>query len=342
MSYDLHNHAFDGCELELSEYNPNAGYLRDQTGDSARDNLYTLLFPFENLGDQLDSEIMPLRVQWALDKGDDELDPASESWQRFKHLYGMQFGESKTVALVAPELSYTGATATETGKVPYDLGRYLRVVYLYVQPGVEPEFEDFVHKYIVPAADKILAYRDQVTNAPPLNKRRYFRFGAYWRKLSMNVNMPTVPEFELFVQKHLVRAARETDTPMLTYRTVTGDRHNYHMFFPFNEPQQIHNDRRNLMVASLLKKHQLQSFAEIAHTSLGPRHIARETAISHAEDLSAAFHSHLLDLEEIVYRTRPDMSSKLSGRYTPESIATVQRAYERGTLPNRNSTTLDL
>lgn len=325
MSYELRNREFDDTRLVLADFNPNHGYLHSH-GSTSRTNLYTLLFPFQNLGDQLDSEIMPLRVQWALDQGGDILDPSTESWKRYKYLYGLQFGESKTVALFAPELSHLGPSPLPRER--YDLGRYIRIVYLYVKPDLQEEFEQFVRQSIVPMAEKILAFRDEQTKAPPPDKRNYYKFGAYWRKLSMNVYMPTIPEFELFVQLHLVPAARATGIPMLTYRTVTGDRHNYHMFFPFNSPSEIHNDHKNLMVSSLLREHHLKSLPSLSRTNLRDHDQAKALA----DQLSSIFHSHLLDIEEVVFRTRPDMSAKMEGRYTQDSLKTIRSAFENGPL----------
>jgi hypothetical protein len=329
MSYEMANREFDSCKLRLAEFNPNADYLRDPLTADVRNNLYVLFFPLTNLGDQLDSEIMPLRVQWAMDQGDDILNPNSESWQKFKYLYSLQFGESKTIGLFAPELSYTGV-GTSTGD-HYDLGRYVRIVYLYVKPGFETEFEEFVHKFIVPTAEKILSYRDEVTKAPPPELRKYYKFAPYWKKLSMNVYMSTIPEFELFVQRKLVVAARESNIPMLTYRTVTGDSHNYHMFFPFSEPSDIHNDRKNLIIHSLLRKQKLES-AGLLRVGDTSREAERRQSIEEADSTAEEFLSHLISLEEVVFRTRPDMSAKLSGRYTRESLDIVKARYEANAL----------
>lgn len=323
------NLEFSDFELQVSEFNPNADYLHEPSTASVRNNLYTLFFPFANLGDQLDSEIMPLRVQWAMDQGDDALNPGSESWQKFKYLYGLQFGESKTIGLFAPELSYSGVGGSPGDH--YDLGRYVRIVNLYVKPGVETEFEDFVHKYIVPTAEKILAYRDEVTKAPPLEARNYYKFAPYWKKLSMNVYMSTIPEFELFIQRKFLVAARESNVPMLTYRTVTGDVHNYHMFFPFTDASDIHNDRHNLMVHSLLRKHKLES-AKLQRVNDSYSEAARRNSLLEADSAAEEFLSHLMALDEVVYRTRPDMSAKLSGRYTRESLEIVRARYEQNAV----------
>jgi hypothetical protein len=314
----------------LHPWNPNEGYPIDPALSAVRDNLYTLFFPFQNLGDQLDSEIMPLRAQWAADEGKSELDPNSESWHRFKQIYGYQFGEQKIVALYAPELSFQGAGKASTEQ--YHVGRYVRLVYLYVKPEARAEFEDFVHKYIVPAAGKILQYRDQVTNAPPPDKRTYWRLPSYMRIVSINVNMPTIPEFELFIQRHLLAAAEETNTPVLTYRTVTGNRHNYHMFYPFNSERNLQYARNDLMASVLLGAHELQRVAGKGKVQLQPAAYQiganpEDNARRMASELAAEFHSHALDIEEIVYRLRPDLSSTLEGRYTKESIELAWNTY---------------
>ncbi len=279
---------------------------------------------------------MPLRVQWAQDAGESHLDPNSASWKRFKQLYSYQFQEQKTVALFAPELSYKGPSDISTDQ--YDFGRYLRIVYLYVKPDKMPEFEDFVHKYIVPAATEILKYRDKVVNAPPPDQREYFKLAPHLRKVSINVNMPTIPEFELFIQRYLVPAAQRTNTPLLTYRTVTGDKHNYHMLYPFEGKHQFHYDNKNLIASSLLRDNHLQMLAEsagvpkftLASYKPNDKKHAVEQALAEADELAAEFHSHAIEMEEIVYVTRPDMSSLLEGRYTKESVKLINASYTAG------------
>lgn len=273
---------------------------------------------------------MPLRVQWAAEEQKSELDPNSESWQRFKRLYSYQFGEQKTIGLFAPELSFQGEGSKSTEQ--YDFGRYLRIVYLYVKPSAQHEFESFVRQYIVPAAEKILHQRDVVTQAPPPESRTYWRFPKYVRKVSINVNMPTVPEFELFIQQHLLRAARDTNTPVLTYRTVTGNKHNYHLIYPFEQEHQMHHNGSVLMASLLMREHQVQllardtSTARYTATALSSS-AARAEALSVADNLAEQFHSHAIEMEEIVYQTRPDMSASLDGRYSKESIKDVWDNY---------------
>jgi hypothetical protein len=318
--------------MKMRPWNPNEGYITSADDTYTRDNLYTLLFPFQNIGDQLDSEIMPLRVQWAAEEQKSELDPNSESWQRFKKLYSYQFGEQKTIGLFAPELSFQGDG--EGTSQQYDFGRYLRVVYLYVKPSARKEFESFVHEFIVPAAEKILARRDEVTNAPPPEQRTYWRLPKYLRKVSINVNMPTIPEFELFIQQNLLRAARDTNTPVLTYRTVTGDKHNYHLLFPFEESESMHDAKDALMTSMLMREHQVQLVARRQNrkgkfqvASLDPS--VYNEALSIADNLAEQFHSHAIEIEEIVYQMRPDMSALLQGRYSKDSVRDVWDNYQK-------------
>lgn len=333
MSSDIRDYP-----LRIKQWTPNDGYLRNAAMQASRNNLYELLFPFDNLGDQLDSEIMPLRVQWAQSAGESALDPNSESWKRFKELYSYQFQEEKTVALFAPELSFKGAGApTEQ----YDYGRYLRIVYLYVKPEKIPEFEDFVHKFIVPAATEILHYRDKVVHAPPPGQRKLYRLPTHIRRVSINVNMPTIPEFELFIQRHLLPAAQRTNTALLTYRTVTGNKHNYHLFYPFNEGESIQRDGKNLVAASLLKEHHLKLVAEkyseprfvgAAYSPHGAAHGRAEeekNAVDIANELAAQFHSHAIEIEEVVSRLRPDMAAALDGRFTSSSINFVNASFNK-------------
>lgn len=315
--------------MQLAAWNPNEQYVHEPKTQSVRDNLYFLYFNFDNIGDQLDSEITPLRVQWAAEEGKSELDPNSESWRRFKRLYSMQFGEQKVISLYAPELSFAGSGDTTAEQ--YNFGRYLRLVYLYVKPSARADFEGFVHQFIVPAATQILGYHNGLKKLRPVSERSHWRMPAYMRTVSMNVNMPTIPEFELFVQDHLLPAARETNTPMLAYRTVSGNRHNYHFLFPFNAQDDIHHDRKNLMASALLREHQLQLYAK--RKKSGPQYqtaafdpsMASETAaVGFAADLASQFHGHALEIEEIVQRVRPDMSSALEERYSKESIQFVR------------------
>jgi len=320
--------------MKMRSWNPNEGYITSSSDAHTSNNLYTLLFPFENIGDQLDSEIMPLRMQWAAEEQKSELDPNSESWQRFKKLYSFQFGEQKTIGLFAPELSFEGEG--ESSKEQYNFGRYLRVVYLYVKPASRKEFESFVHEHIVPAAEKILAQRDQVTNAPPLDARTYWRLPKYLRKVSINVNMPTIPEFELFIQQHMLTAARDTNTPVLTYRTVTGDKHNYHLLFPFEEAEGMHSSKDTLMASLLMREHQVQlaarrqgrkSIFHVASSGISPA--AHSEAINTADNLAEQFHSHAIQMEEIVYLMRPDLSASLKGRYSNVSVQDVWDNYNK-------------
>jgi hypothetical protein len=318
--------------MKMRPWNPNEGYIASPSDLHTSNNLYTLLFPFQNIGDQLDSEIMPLRMQWAAQEQKSELDPNSESWQRFKKLYSFQFGEQKTIGLFAPELSFQGDGENTTEQ--YNFGRYLRVVYLYVKPAARNEFEGFVHKYIVPAAEQILAERDRVTNAPPLEERTYWRFPKYLRKVSINVNMPTIPEFELFIQQQMLTAARDTNTPVLTYRTVTGDKHNYHLLFPVEEAEGMHSSKDTLMASLLMREHQVQLAARrqdgrgrFQVASLAPS--AHREAVSIADGLAEQFHSHAIQMEEIVYLMRPDLSASLKGRYSKESVQDVWDNYNK-------------
>lgn len=320
-------------KLKLAAWNPNEGYIPSSEAARVHDNLYTLFFPVDGLGDQLDSEIMPLRVQWAAQEGKSELDPNSESWKRFKQLYSYQFGEQKTLGLYAPDLSFAGQA--EQGRSEYDFGRYLRIVRLYVKPEHRTEFEDFVHKFIVPAATQIIMDKNARKNVAPLEQRNRWKLPAYTRMVSINVNMPTIPEFELFVQQHLLRAARDTETAVLTYRTVTGDKHNYTLLFPFNDSSDMHYDGKALMASSLLREHQLQLMAK--RSGKGPKYqaaafagsSAEATALATAEDLSSQFHSHALDIEEIVFKTRTDMGAALEQRFTPQSIKFVEAAFHK-------------
>ena len=320
-------------QLKLAAWNPNEGYMATPAAASVRDNLYRLFFPVDGLADQLDSEIMPLRVQWAAQEGRSELDPNSESWKRFKQLYSYQFGEQKTLGLYAPDLSFAGQT--EQGHDEYNYGRYLRIVQLYVKPEHRAQFEDFVHKFIVPAATQIIMGKNERKNLPPLEQRMRWKMPAYMRTVSINVNMPTIPEFELFIQQHLLRAARDTQTPVLTYRTVTGDKHNYTLLFPFNENSEMHYDGKSLMTSSLLKEHQLQLLAQ--RSGNGPKYraaafagsSAETAALATANNLSSQFHSHALDIEEVVHKARPDMSAALEQRFTPKSIDFVQAAFRK-------------
>jgi len=320
-------------KLKLAAWNPNEGYMTTPSTSGVRDNLYTLFFPVDALGDQLDSEIVPLRVQWAAQEGRSELDPNSESWKRFKQLYSYQFGEQKTLGLYASDLSFAGQT--EQGQEEYNYGRYLRIVRLYVKPEHRAEFEDFVHKFIVPAATQIIMGKNEHKNLPPVEHRMRWKLPVYMRTVCMNVNMPTIPEFELFVQQHLLRAARDTETPVLTYRTVTGDKHNYTMLFPFNESSEMHYDGKSLMASSLLKEHQLQLLAQ--RSGHGPKYQAaafagtteEAIALSLANNLAAEFHSHALEIEDIVHKARPDMGAALDQRFTPKSIDFVQAAFRK-------------
>jgi hypothetical protein len=287
----------------------------------------------DNLGDQLDSEIMPLRVQWAAEEGRSELDPNSQSWRKFKQLYSYQFGEQKTLGLYAPDLSFAGQT--KRGAEEYNYGRYLRIVRLYVKPEFKAEFEDFVHKFIVPSATEIVMSKNKHKRLPPLEQRTRWRLPANLREVSINVNMPTIPEFELFVQQHLLRAARDTETPVLTYRTVTGDKHNYTMLFPFNDKEEIQHDRNSLMASLLMREHQLQLLARRSGkgAKYEPASFAGTTeeaaALSEAQQLASQFHSHAIEIKEIVHKTRTDMGAGLEQRFTPDSIKFVQTAYHQ-------------
>jgi len=321
-------------KLQLNAWNPNDGYVPRPGTESVHNNLYMLFYPLESMADQLDSEIMPLRVQWAAEEGKSELDPNSESWKRFKKLYGYQFGEQKTVGLFAPELSFSGESAP--GKEQYNLGRYLRMVRLYVQPQLESDFEDFVHKFIVPAAERILTEKKNMKRLLPVDQRTYWQLPTYMRVVCINVNMPTIPEFELFVQQRLLGAARDTNTAMLTYRTVTGDKHNYHLLFPFTNNREPQHDNKNLMVSRLMREHQLQLLAKRAPKSADyqpasyqPTPAAEEAAVATADSLSEEFHSHAIHIEEIIQKVRPDMSASLPERYTRQSIDYVQSAFRK-------------
>jgi hypothetical protein len=325
-------------KLKLADWNPNVGYPVSPGKAGNTTNRYTLFMPFESIGDQQDNEIMPLRVQWASAQRSSDIGPSSESWRMFQELYSYQFGEQKTVALFAPELSFEGASSKPADR--YYLGRYVRMTNLFVRPERQPDYEKFVHTYIIPAAEKILAQLDVVlkttTNRGPLppDKRAYWRLPAYLRVVAVNVNMPTIPEFEIFTQRHLVAAAQETNTPLLCYRTVSGTRHNYYFVYPFNEHKELQYGRDTLMASALLREHQIQIVAKrsgqqvrVIPTAFGSQDPEIAKALQVSSELSEQFHSHAIELEEIVYRIRPDMSARLDEKFTKDSLQFVRSSF---------------
>jgi len=320
-------------KLRLAEWNPNIGYPMSRASAANTTNRYTLFMPSSTLGNQQDNEIMPLRTQWAANQRTSDIGPDSDSWQLFQELYSYQFGEQKTLALLAPELSYVGPGSNAANH--YNFGKYIRMTNLYVHPDRQPDYEKFVHTYIVPAAEKILTQLDQVTGVagkvPPPNERSYWRLPAFVRVVAVNVNMPTIPEFEIFTQRYLVSAAEETNTAMLCYRTVSGTRHNYYFLYPFNEHKELQYSRDTLVASALLREHQLQIVAKrsgqpvrILPTALGAQEPEINQALQISSDLSEQFHGHAIELEEIVYRIRPDLSARLDQKFTKESIDFVK------------------
>jgi hypothetical protein len=326
-------------KLRLADWNPNLGYPVSPSKAGNTTNRYTLFMPFESIGDQQDNEIMPLRVQWASAQRSSDIGPNSESWRMFQELYSYQFGEQKTVALFAPELSFEGNSSKSADR--YYLGRYVRMTNLFVRPEHQPDYEKFVHTYIIPAAEKILTQLDVVmkatTNRGPLppDKRAYWRLPAYLRVVAVNVNMPTIPEFEIFTQRHLVAAAQETNTPLLCYRTVSGTRHNYYFVYPFNEHKELPYSRDTLVASALLREHQMQIVAKrsgqkvrVIPAALGSQDPEIAKALQVSSELSEQFHSHAIELEEIVYRVRPDMSARLDEKFTKDSLQFVRASLQ--------------
>jgi hypothetical protein len=55
---------------------------------------------------------------------------------------------------------------------------------------------------------------------------------------------------------------------------------------------------------------------------------AYNEALEIADDLAGQFHSHAIEIEEIVYHMRPDMSALLPGRYSKESVQDVWDNYK--------------
>jgi hypothetical protein len=87
------------------------------------------------------------------------------------------------------------------------------------------------------------------------------------------------------------------------------------------------------MASALLRQHQMQIVAKrsgqkvellpAAYNSYDP---AMARAIQVGSELSDEFHSHAIEMEEIIYRIRPDMSARLDAKYTNESLQFVKAA----------------
>jgi len=56
---------------------------------------------------------------------------------------------------------------------------------------------------------------------------------------------------------------------------------------------------------------------------------AYSEAVKIGNELAEQFHSHAIDIEEIVYQMRPDMSALLGGRYSNESVQDVWDNYKK-------------
>jgi len=146
--------------------------------------------------------------------------------------------------------------------------------------------------------------------------------------------MPTIPEFEIFTQRHLVAAAQETNTPLFCYRTVTGTRHSYFFVYPFNEQKELQYTNDTLVASALLREHQIQIVAKrsgqqvrVVPTAMEGQDPEIRKALEVSSELSEQFHSHAIEMEEIVYRVRPDMSARLDEKFTKDSLQFVRSSF---------------
>lgn len=242
---------------------------------------YYLIYPLVNINALWETDVDFLKAQWTVTHGSKE---ASEALWR--QVYGYLAKEQKSVYQVVPDMTVvdgiTGVPQKGQGKYHYD--NYLRIVDIRVHKDRTADFENFVHTNVVPAVAEFL---------PKIKGHDTNRLPKYLRTVKIATRLGAEPELLDFLTNYVIPAAKKTKTDVFFYRGVYSAGANYFLIFPYDEPTALaHTDKR--VISELLAK--VYSPDEV-------------------KKLEAQFAGTISLVQEIVSKTRPDMSSNLENKF---------------------------
>jgi len=175
-----------------------------------------------------------------------------------------------------------GIPAAGKGKYHYD--NYLRIVDIRVHKDRTGDFENFVRTNVVPAVAEFLPkIKGQNTNKLP----------RYLRTVKIATRLGAEPELLDFLANYVVPAAQKTRTDVFIYRGVYSAGANYFLMFPYDDPSALAHTS-NRVISDLL---------------------AKVYPAAEAQKLDMQFANTISLVQELVSKTRPDMSSNLENKY---------------------------
>jgi hypothetical protein len=243
---------------------------------------YYLIYPLANIDALWETDVDFLKAQWTVTHGSKA---ASEALWR--QVYGYLAKEEKSVYQVLPDLTVVdgeiGLPAKGQGKFHYD--NYLRIVDIRVHKDRTTDFENFVHTNVVPAVAKFL---------PKVEGQAGNKLPRYLRSVKIATRLGAEPDLLDFLTNYVVPAAKSTGTDVFIYRGVYSSGANYFMLFPFDDPSSLANSTDSVFTELLAK-----AYPGKEHKKLGQQ-----------------FANTVSLVQEIVSKTRPDMSSNLENKYT--------------------------
>jgi hypothetical protein len=242
---------------------------------------YYLIYPLANIDALWETDIDFLKAQWTVTHGSKEA--AEGLWRQ---VYGYLAKEQKSVYQVLPEMTVVdgvvGIPPRGAGKFHYD--NYLRIVDIRVHKDRTSDFENFVHTNVVPAVARFL---------PKIEGQNRDRLPRFLRTVKIAVRLGAEPELVDFLTNYLVPAAKSTRTDVFIYRGVYSAGANYFLLFPFDDKDSLAHTRNRIISELLAKVHSPEE----------------------AQRLDQNFASTISMVQEIVSKTRPDMSSNLENKY---------------------------
>lgn len=255
------------------------------SGDAASPNnignkWYYLIYPLVNINALWETDVDFLKAQWTVTH---KSKAASEALWR--QVYGYLAKEQKSVYQALPELTVVdgeiGIPPIGQGKFHYD--NYLRIVDIRVHKDRTGDFENFVHTNVVTAVAQFL---------PKIEGRNTNKLPHYLRTVKIATRLGTEPELLDFLTNYVVPAARKTRTDVFIYRGVYSAGANYFLLFPYDETTSLAHTSNSVFAELLAKAY--------------PRE---------AKKLNMQFANTISLVQEIVSKTRPDMSSNLENKF---------------------------
>jgi hypothetical protein len=203
----------------------------------------------------------------------------------WRQVYGYLAKEQKSVYQVLPDMTVVdgeiGLPAKGQGRYHYD--NYLRIVDIRVHKDRTGDFENFVHTNVVPAVAKFL---------PKIEGQNTNRLPRHLRTVKIATRLGTEPELLDFLTNYIVPAAKQTKTDVFIYRGVYSAGANYFLLFPYDDVTSLANTSNSVFSELLTKAYPKE-----------------------ARQLNMQFANTISLVQEIVSKTRPDMSSNLENKF---------------------------